>query len=169
MRQADLQRDVIALLPRLRRFARSLTQNVSDADDLLQETCAIAISRAHQFQIGRRLDAWIFTIMRNQWVNTHRKAIVRQGAGTVDVTEAPEHQHSDDGAALLEARYVTDAILSLPDGLTSVIVLVSIEGYSYQEAADILGIPVGTVMSRMSRARQQIATALGVVRQGAPR
>jgi RNA polymerase sigma-70 factor, ECF subfamily len=161
MRQADLQREVIALLPRLRRFARSLCGNPSDADDLVQETCARAIAEARRFQPGRRLDSWLFAILRNEWVSIQRKALVRQGKGTVDAAEAPELQHAEDGAAHLAAGHVTDAILALPDGLTSVILLVSIEGYSYREAAEILGIPIGTVMSRMSRARQMLADKLG--------
>lgn len=164
MHQAEFQREVIVLLPRLRRFARSLADNMSDADDLVQEACAHAIARADQFQTGRRLDSWMFAILRNEWISTRRKAIVRRGTGTVDATETPELQHSNDGAAHLAAGQVTDAILALPEGLTAVILLVSIEGYSYREAAEILDIPVGTVMSRMSRARQQLAAGLAVAR-----
>jgi RNA polymerase sigma-70 factor, ECF subfamily len=166
MRQADLQREVITLLPRLRRFARSLARNLPDADDLVQEACVHAIARADRFQAGRRLDSWMFTILRNEWISSRRKAVVRQGGGTVDAAEATELQHVDDGAAHLAAGQVTDAILALPEGLTAVIVLVSIEGYSYREAAEILDIPPGTVMSRMSRARQLLAAGLGIAREG---
>jgi RNA polymerase sigma-70 factor, ECF subfamily len=107
MLQADLQKEVIALLPRLRRFARSLAENVSDADDLVQEGCALAIGRAHQFLPGRRLDSWMFAILRNEWISTRRKEVVRRGTGTVDAAKAPELQHSADGAAHLAASHMS--------------------------------------------------------------
>lgn len=168
MHPGDLKREVIAMIPRLRRLARTLTASVPDADDLVQETCLRALASVDQFRPGARLDSWLFTILRNQWVNEIRRAATRRGTGTVDAAEADDLQHSDDGAALMAAGEVQDAILALPGGLSSVILLVSVEGYSYREAADILGIPTGTVMSRMSRARQVLASRLKPDQPGPP-
>jgi RNA polymerase sigma-70 factor, ECF subfamily len=166
MHPGDLQREVIAMIPRLRRLARTLAANVSDADDLVQETCVRAIAGSASFQTGARLDTWLFTILRNHWASEMRRAATRHGTGTVDAAEANDLQHSDDGAALLAAGAVRDAVLGLPEGLSSVMLLVAVEGYSYREAASILDIPVGTVMSRMSRARQVLAARLGSVHPG---
>lgn len=149
------------MIPRLRRLARTLASNNHDADDLVQETCIRALTGAAGFRPGARLDTWLFTILRNQWVTELRRAATRHGRGTVDAAETEDLHHSDDGAAHLAAGDVKDAILALPEGLASSILLVSVEGYSYREAASILDIPVGTVMSRMSRARQLLATRLG--------
>lgn len=168
MHPGDLKREVIAMIPRLRRLARTLTASVPDADDLVQETCLRALAAAAQVRPGARLDSWLFTILRNQWVNEIRRAATRRGTGTVDAAETDDLQHSDDGAALMAAGEVQDAILDLPGGLSSVILLVSVEGYSYREAADILGIPAGTVMSRMSRARQLLASRLRPDHPGPP-
>lgn len=148
------------MIPRLRRLARTLATNVSDADDLVQETCLRALAAAASFRPGERLDTWLFAILRNLWISELRRAATRRGGGTVDADAADDLQHSDDGAAHVAAGQVKDAILALPGGLASVILLVSVEGYSYREAAEILGIPIGTVMSRMSRARQLLASRL---------
>lgn len=153
----DIRRDLVGLLPRMRRFALTLTRNAGDADDLVQETCERAIAKCHLWDGKGRLESWIYAMLRNLWVDEVRKRRVRVGAGTVD---AAEHDGlSVDAAAegSVHVRQMNRMIMSMPEGLSSVFVLVGIEGYSYKEAAEILGIPIGTVMSRLSTARLRLA------------
>jgi RNA polymerase sigma-70 factor, ECF subfamily len=149
----QFRRDLIHLLPRLRRFARTLTRDSADADDLVQAACERAIARQAQWQAGTRLDAWVYTLMRNLWISELRKRKVRKGRGTQDA------ETSDLPAFLASAEDKTFAsqigrmIEALPEGLSSVLLLVGVEERSYAEAAEILDVPIGTVMSRLSRAR----------------
>ncbi len=131
----QFRKDLVGLLPRLRRFALSLTRSRDDGDDLVQAACERAILRAGQWQAGTRLDSWLFTMMRNIWVSEMRSTPIG----------AADHIYGNQLIAM---------VMSLPEGLSACLLLVSVEGHSYQEAADILDIPIGTVMSRMSRARQ---------------
>lgn len=157
---------LVRLLPRLRRFARALTANPADADDLLQAACLKALERAGDVRDPSRAAPWMFTLLRRTWISELRRRSVRTGAGTVPAEEAAELQTPVDGAADLAARQITDQILGLPEGLSGVMLLVSVEGYTYRETAEILGIPTGTVMSRMHRARQMIADALRAIPDG---
>lgn len=154
------------LLPRLRRFAVSLCGHAADADDLVQMACERAIQRMDQWIPGTRLDSWTFTMMRNLWVSELRSRRVRTGAGQVDASETDELSTQVGAAEILQGNQIGAMIRSLPEGLAATLLLVSIEGHSYQEAADVLGIPIGTVMSRMSKARQvmkdKLAQAGGV-------
>jgi len=121
--------EMISLLPRLRRFALSLTRSGPDADDLLQDACSAALHKWHQYDPAQPLDRWLFRIVRNLWISEIRKRKVRHGEGQVPAEDAPELQ--------------VEGIL-----------LVCAEGYSYKEAAELLNIPIGTVMSRIHRARK---------------
>lgn len=150
---SQFRRDLVALLPRLRRFALTLTRNRDDGDDLVQAACERAIQRAAQWQAGTRLDSWLFTMMRNIWVSEMRSRKVRLGRGHVDATEADELSTPVAAPDHLYANQLIAMVMSLPEGLSSCLLLVSVEGHSYQDAAGILDIPIGTVMSRMSRAR----------------
>jgi RNA polymerase sigma-70 factor (ECF subfamily) len=147
------RKDLVRLLPRLRRFAMTLARNRDDGDDLVQAACERAIQRATQWQPGTRLDSWLFTIMRNIWVSEMRSRRVRLGQGHVDATEADELSTPVGAADHIYGNQLIAMVMSLPQGLSATLLLVSVEGHSYQEAADILDIPIGTVMSRMSRAR----------------
>lgn len=155
------RRDLVELLPQLRRFARTLTRSHADADDLVQATCERAIQRQDMFRAGDRLDSWLYTMMRNLWVSEIRKRKVRLGTGQEDASESAELSTDAGGFASTARNQVMRMILSLPEGLSSVLLLVSVEGRSYREAADILDIPIGTVMSRMSSARQRMRSLLG--------
>lgn len=150
---SQFRRDLVALLPRLRRFALTLTRNHHDGDDLVQAACERAIQRAAQWQAGTRLDSWLFSMMRNIWVSEMRSRKVRLGQGHVDATEADELSTPVAAPDHLYGNQLIAMVMSLPEGLSSCLLLVSVEGHSYQEAAGILDIPIGTVMSRMSRAR----------------
>ena len=163
---AQFKADLVHLLPRLRRFALTLTRNRDDGDDLVQTAVERAILRHAQWQLGTRLDSWLYTMMRNLWMSELRKQRVRVGGGQVDASEtdelstpitAPDHVYGNQMLAM---------VMSLSDGLSSALLLVAVEGHSYQEAAQILDIPIGTVMSRMSRARQMMKQKLASTGEG---
>jgi RNA polymerase sigma-70 factor, ECF subfamily len=161
------RRDLVQLLPRLRRFAFTLCGQGADADDLVQMACERAIQRAAQWVPGTRLDSWMFTMMRNLWISELRSRRVRTGSGQVDAGETDELRTEVGAHDILQGNQIASMIRTLPEGMAATWLLVSIEGYSYQEAADVLDIPIGTVMSRMSKARQlmkeKLAQAGGMI------
>lgn len=155
--------ELVALLPRLRRFALSLTGNPQDGDDLVQAACEKALRNAAQFTPGTRMDSWMYRIVQTLWIDDRRRNRTR---GT---TIAPEDANLSDGgrgANLPEDRMmlgkVRDAMLTLPEPQRAVLSLVAIEGLSYKDAAEVLDIPLGTVMSRLSRAREALLPQLGL-------
>lgn len=156
-----MKRDMIEMLPRLRRFARTLTRSVPEADDLVQEACLRALSRADQWDPTQPLDRWLFRITRNLWISEIRKRSVRLGAGEVPAEESTELQSVETGEAGVAASELKGHIAALPSDLASVLLAVSVEGYSYAEAAELFEIPQGTVMSRIHRARRALAKRLG--------
>jgi RNA polymerase sigma-70 factor (ECF subfamily) len=153
--------ELVRALPRLRRFAVSLTRNTVDADDLVQDTCQRALARQAMRPAGARFESWLFTLMRNMWIDEVRKRKVRLGQGVVDATEHTELKIGPSGEDAVYAHQARAMIARLPVGLASVFLLVNVEGHSYREAASILGIPIGTVMSRLSAARLRLAAMLG--------
>ncbi len=154
---SGFQRDLVALVPRLRRFAYSLSGSTDAGDDLVQAACERALKNAAAFQPGTRMDSWMFRIIQNLWLDDRRRRRVR---GTQIDPETVTL--SDDGLGMRQAEdrmtlaAVRAAVDTLPDDLRLVLALVAIEGRSYREAAEALGIPIGTVMSRLSRARAQL-------------
>ena len=152
---------MVELLPRLRRFAYALTGDMDQADDLVQEVCLRALSRVDQFEPGTRFDSWMFRIAQNIWFDRVRARKVRGPA--IDLDAAASVVQTD-GRAVTESRltleFVTRAIAQLPGELQVLIALVCIDGRSYQEAADITGTPIGTVMSRLARARRTLHEAM---------
>ncbi len=153
--------DLIALLPRLRRFARSLTGTADTADDLVQAACERALRGQAGWERGTRLDAWLFKIAKNIWIDQIRR---RRREGTaVPLEDAPEIEGSD-GRKLAEARIelvkVEEAMQALTPDHREVLQLVCAEELSYGEAAQRLNVPVGTVMSRLARARIALAARL---------
>ena len=157
---ADLKRELIALLPRMRRFARSLTRSVTEADDLVQEACLRALTRADQWDRSQPLDRWMFRITRNLWISEIRKRTVRIGQGQVPAEEATELQSQETGEHRVAASQLQAQIEALPEDLSSVLLAVSVEGYSYAEAAELFDVPLGTVMSRVHRARKALAARI---------
>jgi len=156
----EFRRDLVSLLPKLRRFAMTLTRNAADADDLVQEACERAITRSHLWNGEGRLESWIYAMTRNLWIDEIRKRKVRTGGGTVDVADQDELSIEPSGEKAVYANQLQKMILSMPEGLASVFVLVNVEGHSYREAATILNIPIGTVMSRLSTARMRLAAMI---------
>lgn len=153
----DLKQELIALLPRLRRFARALTRSVVEGDDLVQEACLRALARADQWDPAQPLDRWMFRITRNLWISEIRKRTVRTGQGTVPAEETHELLSAETGEDAVAATQLQAQIAALPEELSAVLLTVSVEGYSYAEAAELFDIPVGTVMSRVHRARKALA------------
>ncbi len=154
---------LIALIPRLRRFARVLTGTIADADDVVQASLEKAMLNLDQWQPGTRLDSWLFRIARNTWVDDRRRA--HNSKGHDDIGEMIDLA-GDDGVAVVEAsneaRMVRAAVDRLPPEQRDVVALVMLEEFSYREAADALDLPIGTVMSRLSRAKAALAKMLTV-------
>jgi RNA polymerase sigma-70 factor, ECF subfamily len=128
------------------------------ADDLVQATCLRAIERADQFEPGTRLDRWLFAILRSIWLNEIRSRRIREGGGFVDADEALSVDGVNEIESNILAGQVLRAINRLPEAQRETILLVYGEGYSYAEAAGTLGIPIGTVMSRLASARSALGT-----------
>lgn len=155
--------DLIALLPNLRRYALSLCRNGDTADDLVQSTVERALAARDRHDPATRLDAWLFRILRNAFIDMTRRTKTR--GINVDIADMPEASIVD-GPAVTEARLMLSAaeaaIEALPVDQREVMLLICIEEMTYAEAASVLGIPVGTVMSRLARARIAVANRLGI-------
>ncbi|MEO0542950.1 MAG: RNA polymerase sigma factor [Pseudomonadota bacterium] len=155
-----LRKELIALLPRLRRFARTLTGSTHDADDLVQDVCLKALNNSESWDPTQPLDRWVFRIMRNHWVSEIRKRKVRFGEGQVLAEEANELVQKETAEDTLRGAQLRRQVEELPAELAVLLLAVSVEGYSYAEAAETFDIPIGTVMSRIHRARKTLAAQL---------
>jgi len=151
---------LVAVLPRLRRFARGLARSATEADDLVQSACERALAREHQYQEGTRFDSWMFRIVQTIWIDQLRARNVRKESGEI----AEERLGTDEPVRRVEARLalaeVRRAVDRLPPDQRTTLMLVTVEGLSYKEAAEVAGVPVGTIMSRLARARLALQTRL---------
>jgi RNA polymerase sigma-70 factor, ECF subfamily len=147
-------RDLVAHIPRLRRYARALTADRARADDLVQDTLERGMIKLHLWQPGSDLRAWLFTLMHNVFVNQLRSQPAGVTAGLDG--EAAQVAVRPTQTDWLEVRDLQAALLRLPGEQREVLLLVALEQMSYEETAGVLGIPVGTVMSRLSRARERL-------------
>jgi RNA polymerase sigma-70 factor (ECF subfamily) len=149
----DLRNEIVCLLPRLRRFALVLTRSPDLADELVQAGLVRALGRLEQRAPDAPLDRWLFCILKNVWLNSQRSSIIRRCAPLEDHHDAL----ASDGIRNMEARIalseVWAAFARLTCGQQQTLLLVCVEGYSYADAAKCLGIPIGTLMSRLYRAR----------------
>lgn len=150
--------DLIQHIPRLRRYARALTGDRARADDLVQDTLERAMVKFHLWQEGSDLRAWMFTIMHNVFINQLRS---QQSAASESLNDEAERvavrpQQND----LLEVRDLQTALQKLPQEQREILLLIGLEQLSYSETAGVLGIPAGTVMSRLSRARERLRSLL---------
>ena len=153
------QEALVALIPRLRRYARALTGERFRADDLVQDTLERALAKWALWRPGTDLRAWAFTIMHNVFVNQVRRAALAPESLDPDAgLELEDSSASADTLAQLSA--LNGALQRLPDEQREVLLLVTLEGFSYDEAAHTLGLPIGTVMSRLARARGRLALLL---------
>ena len=161
--QEDLKAEMVALVPRLRRFAYALTGTKDDGDDLVQTACLKALERLDQYQAGTRFDSWMFRIVQTTWIDRLRS--VRRRGHPIDLESVAELSDGGAAAKQAETRLTLDrarAIMAdLPEAQRSVLALVAIEGFSYAEAAKILSVPVGTIMSRLARGRGRLIAEMG--------
>ncbi|MBB2795498.1 UNVERIFIED_ORG: RNA polymerase sigma-70 factor (ECF subfamily) [Rhizobium esperanzae] len=154
----DLRRDLVGLLPRLRRFAITLAGEATAADELIQAVCQRAISKGHQWSGEGRLESWMYTLARQQWADDSRKRKPRASArgNVTDIREAARER-----SASIDPDAIHRMIADMPDGVASIFLLVDVEGHSYQQAADIMGIPAATVASQLATARLHFAALAG--------
>jgi RNA polymerase sigma factor (sigma-70 family) len=156
-----LQRQIVELLPRLRRLARVLARDPVDADDLVQATVERALIHQDQWRPGTRLDSWMFRIMKNAWIDESR---ARNRRGKVFAPEEQGDSIGLDGAAAMENRLaaadVEKAMTRLPEEQRLAVALVLVDGLSYKEAAEVLEVPQGTLTSRLVRGRMALMADL---------
>lgn len=144
------------MLPRILRFANSLTHDVSHAEDLVQTAYIKAVEHIDQYQHGTRLDSWLFRIVQNTWIDEKRR---QQRTGkVVSIDDARDGTLPAQMPTNSDRVFLQTALETLPEDQRAALSLVLVEGYTYREAGDILGVPDGTVMSRVSRARQHLVT-----------
>lgn len=165
---ASFKGDLVALVPKLRRFAFSLCGSKAEADDLVQGACERALRNADRFQEGTRMDSWMYRIVQNLWLDNRRRARVRGFA--VD----PEEAGLTDGGRGAQApqdrlllAQVRAAMARLPEQQRAVLALVAVQGLSYRQTAEVLDVPIGTVMSRLARARDALIRETGGMAGGA--
>jgi RNA polymerase sigma-70 factor (ECF subfamily) len=159
MAESDVRKQLPGLLARLWRYGVTLTGSRERAEDLVQATAVRALEREGQFTPGTRLDHWLFSIERSIWFNTLRAERVRQGQGLVDASEALTLDGAHEIETNISARQVLASVGRLPEAQRETVFLVYVEGYSYKEAAETLGVPIGTVMSRLAAARGALTRA----------
>lgn len=159
----DFGQSLINLLPNLRRFALSLCRSRDVADDLVQQTCQKALANRERFDPDTRLDAWLFRILRNSWIDQTRR--YKTEGTKVDIDDAHDLS-GPQGSMATEHRLMLGQTFAeierLPDDQREVLVLVCVEELSYKETADVLDVPIGTVMSRLARARKKLSERLGI-------
>ncbi len=153
---SQISEEIVALLPRLQGFARTLANSTDDADDLVQSTVERALSRIHLWEPGTQLDSWMFRILKNIWLSQLRMEKGRK-TGALALTESDQ---GIDGVRYIEARLTLEHVRKIFFDLSAehreILHLVCIEEFAYREVADILDIPIGTVMSRVARARMAL-------------
>ncbi|HEX7986214.1 MAG TPA: RNA polymerase sigma factor [Duganella sp.] len=155
---ATINNDIAALLPRLRRFARSIVYNREDADDLVQIAVERALGRSAQWEPDTRLDSWIFRIMKNAWIDEVRSRIRRDNLFAPE--EAGEHVGDQAAEAQQQRMAIEKAIGMLSEEHRLVVALVLVDGMPYKEASEVLEIPIGTLTSRLVRARAALQEIL---------
>ena len=166
MGQDRLSTQLPALLPRLWRFALRLARDRHDAEDLVQRTCVRALERRHQLQPATSTLSWLFSIVHSIWLNEVRARQIRSNR-SIEWSEELADTAADPAAGnpemLVLYQEIIAAVEKLPDAQRAVMLLIAVEGLSYREAASVLDVPIGTVMSRLARARLTIGASFGVL------
>ena len=152
-------------IPRLRRYARALTGDATSADDLVQDSLERALVKRALWRPGSDLRAWLFTVMHNVFVNQVRSAVATR---TVPLDDSFDELTRPPTADRLEVRDLDAALLALPEEQRAVVLLIGLEQMSYDEAARVLEVPIGTIMSRLSRGRERLRRILHGVPETSP-
>jgi RNA polymerase sigma-70 factor (ECF subfamily) len=152
-----LQSRIVELLPKLRRFARALTRNPHDADDLVQLGLERALTHLHQWQADTRLDSWLYGILKNAWIDELR---ARGRRARIFDPVTPTDSIPDPGGDASGTLSVEQALEQLPEDQRLAVTLVLVEGLPYKEAAQIIGVPMGTLTSRLARGREALQALL---------
>ena len=155
----SIHEQIVTLLPRLRRFARNLTRNPHDADDVVQIAVERALTRLDQWRSDARLDSWMFKIVRNAWIDELRSR--GRHAKVFLAAEAGENIGTDSVARETDLLSVQSAMARLPEDQREAVSLVLVEGLPYKEAAEVLEVPIGTLTSRLARGREALQALLG--------
>ena len=155
----QIRDQLVAVLPRLRRFARALSRNPHDADDLVQVAVERALLHLDQLRPGTRLDSWMFGIIRNAWIDETRSR--RRRDRVIAPEELGEHVADAASETHIQRLSLAAALERLPEEQRLAVALVLVEGLSYKEAAAVLEVPIGTVTSRLARGREALETLLG--------
>jgi RNA polymerase sigma-70 factor (ECF subfamily) len=153
-----LANEIATLLPRMRRFARAITYHREDADDLVQVAMERALDKSEQWMPGTRLDSWMFRIMKNAWIDEVRSRTRRDSLFVPE--EAGEHVGDDSAQAQQQRMAIQQAVSRLSEEHRLVVGLVLVDGMAYKEAAEVLDIPIGTLTSRLARAREALQQLL---------
>ncbi len=155
----SVHEQIVTLLPRLRRFARNLTRDPHDADDIVQIAVERALTRLDQWRSAARLDSWMFKIVRNAWIDELRSR--GRHAKVFVAAEAGENIGTDSVARETDLLSVQSAMARLPEDQREAVSLVLVEGLPYREAAEVLEVPIGTLTSRLARGREALQGLLG--------
>lgn len=159
--EAEIRAGLAGHLTRLWRYGFVLSHQRDIADDLVQATCVRALERASQFIPGTRLDRWLFSILHSIWLNEVRSRRVRTGQGFVDAEETLVFDGAQETETHIMANQVLRHVQALPEAQRSAVFLAYVEGLAYREIAEILDVPIGTVMSRLAAARAKLADVSG--------
>lgn len=157
---SDVHQQLAAHLTRLWRYGLVLSRNREVAEELVQSTCVRALEKRAQYTPGTRIDSWLFAILHSIWISDLRARRVRMGQGYVDGADvaAPDSRPQDD--ARRHYHKIMQRVGALPEAQRNAVFLVYVEGFTYQEAADTLSVPIGTIMSRLATARATLAKTL---------
>ncbi|MET3855555.1 RNA polymerase sigma factor [Rhizobium sp. OAE497] len=152
----DIRRDLVGLLPRLRRFAIALTGDTASADELVQTVCQRAVAKSHQWNGEGRLESWVYTLARQLWNEDGRKRRARTAAPKGNVTDIREAAR--ERATVTDTDLIHHMLAEMPEGLASIFLLTVVEGHSYEQTADIMGIPATGVSAQLAAARLHFAS-----------
>lgn len=154
----DIRRDLVGLLPRIRRFAMTLASDTLEADELVQVACHRAVAKSHQWKGDGRLEIWLYTLIRQIFIEDSRKRKMRHSpTGRGNVTDIREAARERAGSGETDA--LNQLVAAMPEGTASLFLLVCVEGHTHKEAAEIMGVSPDSIASRLASARLYFAAA----------
>lgn len=159
---SDVRQQLTVHLNRLWRYGLVLSRSRDMAEELVQATCVRALEKSAQFVPGTRIDRWLFSILHSIWISDLRARRVRMGQGFVDTEDLLAHDTHEQDEDRQRYQQIMRRVNALPEAQRNALFLVYVEGFSYQEAADTLSVPIGTIMSRLATARATLANTASV-------